>query len=219
MELPRLTGPSPAQPKLPPPKSRFAQILDRVRPWLRTRTGRIVVPSVALVLGILLGVLGILLYALAISGGQPLKVASPSSTPGNIVVQVDTAYLTDLVKQNLGTSGMPGSISDVNVTLSNGAQMTITGNDRFSLLGIGITRPFTLIVQPYVSACYLQMHVIHADLSAIPVTGLVQTFESSINAQLRSVATLPQGFTYCAVGVRTEPNSMFITYSATPLKS
>lgn len=219
MELPRLTGPSATQPKLPPPKSRFAKMLARVRPWLRTRTGRIVVPVVALLLGILVGVLAILLYALTISGARSFIVTTSLPGTGNIIVQADTTYLTDLVKQNLSTSGMPGDISNVSVSLISGAQMTITGNDRFSLFGIGVTRPFTLVVQPYVSACYLQMHVIHADVSDIPVTGLAQMFESSINAQLRSETTLPQGFTYCAVGVRTEPSGMFITYSATPTGS
>ncbi len=216
MDLPQLPGPSASQLQLPPPRSRFVKILARVREWLRTRNARIVVPSAALLLGILLGVLGILLYALAISGNRPPIVTSPSPTTGSIIVQTDTAYLTELVRQNLSTSGMPGTISDVNVTLDYGAQMTITANDRLSLLGIEVTRPFTLVLQPYISACYLQMHVIRADVSDIPVTGLAQMFESSINAQLRGATTLPPGFIYCATGVRTEPNSMFITYSATP---
>ena len=217
MNLSSEPGPSilPPQLQLPPPKPRFAEI----RAWLRTRTGRIVVPSAALLLGIFLGVLGILLYALAISGDQPLIVTSPLPSTGNIIVQTDTTYLTDLVKQNLSTSGMPGMISDVRVSLVSGAQMTITGNDRFSVLGIGVTRPFTLIMQPYVSSCYLQMHVIHANVSNIPVTGFARTFENSINMQLRSTTTLPKGFTYCATGVRTEPDGMFITYSAIPVGS
>ncbi len=215
MDLPSPPGPSATQPQLPPPKSRFANI----RAWLRTRTGRMVVPSATLLLGILLGVLGILLYALAISGDQPPIVTSPPPSTGNIIVQADTTYLTHLVEQNLRTSGMPGDISNVRVSLVSGAQMTITGNDRFSLLGIGVTRQFTLVVQPYVSACNLQMRVIHADVSDIPVTGLAHTFESSINAQLRGTSPLPQGFTYCVTGVRTEPGGMFITYSATPNQS
>jgi len=215
MDLPSLPDPSASQLHLPPPKQRFAKI----RVWLRTRTGRIVVPSAALLLGILLGVLAILLYALAISADRPFIVTSPPPSTGNIVVQTDSTYLTHLVEQNLRTSGMPGDISDVRVNLVSGAQMTITGNDRFSLLGIGVTRQFTLVVQPYVSSCSLQMHVIRADVSNIPVTGFAQTFESSIDAQLRTTTPLPQGFTYCVTGVRTEPDGLFITYSATPLGS
>jgi len=215
MDLPRLPDLTAPRLQLPPPKQRFAKI----RAWLRTRTGRIVVPSLALLLGILLGVLGILLYALAISGDQLFIVPSPPPSTGSIIVQTDTTYLTDLVKQNLSTSGMPGNISDVRVSLISGAQITITGNDRFSLFGIGVTRQFTLVVQPYVSSCYLQMHVIRANVSNIPVTGLAQTFENSINTQLRGATTLPKGFTYCATGVRTAPNGMFITYSATPIGS
>src|SRR5207248_7264213 len=102
------------------------------------------VPSAALLLGIFLGVLGILLYALAISGDRLLIVTRPPPSTGNIIVQVDTTYLTHLVDQNLRTSGMPGDISDVRVNMVSGAQMTVTGNDHFSLLGIGVTRQFTL---------------------------------------------------------------------------
>lgn len=219
MNSPSMPGPSASQLQLPPPKSRFAKIRARLREWLGTRTARIVVPSVALLFGIFLGVLGILLYALAISGDRPLIATPQLPSSGNIIVQADTTYLTHLVEQNLRTSGMPGNIGNVQVNLAFGAQMTITGNDQFSLFGIGVTRQFTLVMQPYVSSCNLQMHVIHADVSQIPVTGFVQTFEGSINAQLRSTTPLPEGFTYCATGVRTEPNNMFITYSATPNQS
>ena len=212
MNLPSMPGSSISQPQLPRPKQRFAKI----RTWLRTRTGRIVVPFTALLLGIFLGVLGLLLYALAISGDQPLIATPPPPTVGNIIVQADSTYLTHLVEQNLRAAGMPGNIRNVRVNLVYGAQMTITGDDQLSLLGIGVTRQFTLVVQPYVSSCNLQMHVIHADVSKIPVTGLVSAFENSVNQQLRAKSPLPQGFTYCATGVRTEPGAIFITYTATP---
>ena len=216
MNLPSLPGPSPSQLQLPPPRSRLTKILAWLRTWLRTRTARIVVPSVALLLGILLGVLAMLFYALAISGNRPFIVTPPPPSTGNIIVQVDTTYLTHLVEQNLRTSGMPGNISNVRVSLASGAQMTITGDDQFSLFGIGVSRQFTLVMQPYVSSCSLQMHIIHADVSQIPVTGFAQTFEGSINEQLRTTTPLPEGFSYCVTGVRTQPEGMFITYSATP---
>src|SRR5438128_46932 len=148
MNLPSMPGSSISQPQLSRPKQRFAKI----RTWLRTRTGRIVVPFTALLLGILLGVLGLLLYALAISGDQPLIVTPPPPTVGNIIVQADSTYLTHLVEQNLRAAGMPGNIRNVRVNLVHGAQMTITGDDQLSLLGIGVTRQFTFVVQPYVSS-------------------------------------------------------------------
>src|SRR6185312_3063438 len=118
----------------------------------------------------------------------------------------------------LKDSGIPGTVKNVQVTLKNGDQMTITGDDEFSFLGIDMTRNFTLVVQPYVTSCMLQMHVVHADIGSIPVTGFVESFESNINAQLRTKPTgLPTGFTYCTVGVHTETGGMFVTYSATPV--
>lgn len=219
MDFPSLPGPSPSQLQLPPPKSRWTRMLIRLRVWLQSPTARIIVPSVALLLGIVLGILAVLLYALAISGDRPLIVTPPPPSTGNIIVQVDTTYLTHLVDQNLGTSGLPGNISDVRVSLASGAQMTITANDQFSLFGIGVSRQFTLVMQPYVNTCSLQMHVIYADVSQIPVTGFAQMFENSINEQLRTTTPLPEGFSYCVTGVRTQPDGMFITYAATPLKS
>ena len=96
--------------------------------------------------------------------------------------------------------------------------MTITGDDEFSVLGIDMTRNFTLVVQPYVTSCVLQMHVVHADVGSIPVTGFVPTFESKINQQLRAKPSgLPTGFTYCTVGVRIVTGGLFVSYSATPI--
>jgi hypothetical protein len=113
---------------------------------------------------------------------------------------------------------MPGNISNVAVDLALGDQMTINGDDGFSLLGIGVTKHFTIVVQPYVSNCVLQIHVVHADVSSIPVTGFVQSFESHINQQLQQKPSgLPKGFQYCTTGVRTTPAGMFVTYSAVPI--
>ena len=62
--------------------------------------------------------------------------------------------------------------------------MTITADDPFSVLGIGVTKHFQLVVQLFIASCTVHIHVIHADLSGIPVTGFVQVFESNINQQL-----------------------------------
>jgi hypothetical protein len=137
---------------------------------------------------------------------------------GDIIVETDRAFLSHLVSMNLSNAGLPGIIRNVNVELVNGDQMAINGDDTFSLFGIGITRPFTVIVQPYVRSCALLIHVVQADLSGIPVTGFVSSFESQINQQLAQKPTgLPEGFQYCATGVRTTPDGMFVTYAATPL--
>jgi len=186
-----------------------------VRSWLRSRAGRIVVPLVALLVGVALGVVVLLLIGLS---GQGQTVATPQAGQSDLVVEADRAFLTNLVIQNLRKSGMPGTIENVNVTLAQGDQFTINGDDTFSVLGIGLTKHFTVVVQPYIRTCMLQIHVVSANLSGIPVTGFVQSFESSINQQLQQKPTgLPGGFQYCTTSVRTQPDGMFVTYSATPI--
>lgn len=204
---------SPSTPLLPPPKPRF---FYKLRAWLRTRTGRIALPIFTWLVGLLLGF--IILLLIVIGGDGQLHTAPNNSATGDIIVEINRAFLTNLITQNLKTSGIPGTVKNVQVTLKNGDQMTVTGDDEFSLLGIDMTRKFTLVLQPYVTSCVLQMHVVHADLGSIPITGFVESFESDINAQLRTKPTgLPTGFSYCTVGVRTETGGMFVSYSATPV--
>ena len=203
--------PLPSQPQPAPRTPGFV----RFRGWMRSRTGRIVIPLVTLWVGMVLGIATLFLYGLS-GGGQIVIV--PASTKGDIIVEIDRAFLTQLVTKNLRDSGMPGQIENVEVDLAQGDQMTVNGDDRFSLLGVGVTKHFTFVVQPYVSSCFLQIHVVHADFSSIPVTGFTQTFENNINKQLRKKPEgLPNGFQYCTTGVRTEPVGMFVTYSARPV--
>lgn len=199
------------QPQTTLPGPRFA----RVREWLRSPKGRVVIPLVALLVGIVLGIAAIFLYGLT---GEGQVVIVPSSVKGNIVVEADKAFLTQLVTKNLRDSGMPGQIKNVQVDLSQGDQMRVNGDDGFSVLGVGVARHFTFVVQPYVSFCFLQVHIAHADFSNVPITGFAHIFESHINHQLQMRPEgLPSGFQYCTTGVRTEPSGMFVTYAATPV--
>jgi hypothetical protein len=192
-------------------KPRFAQ----VRAWLRSRTGRVVIPIVTLLVGIAFGIFAIFLFGESGAGSISI-VAAPSK--GNIIVEADRAFLTQLVTKNLSSSGIPGQIENVDVNLAQGNQMTVSGDDGFSVLGVGVTQHFTFVVQPYVSSCVLQMHIVHADFSNIPVTRFAQGFESQINQQLQKKPEgLPEGFQYCSTGVRTESAGMFVTYKATPI--
>lgn len=185
------------------------------RKWLHSRTGRIVVPLVAFILGIALSI-GVLL--LIGSSGDGRHIQAPVPGKGDIIIEADRAFLTHLISMDLRDAGLPGTIQNVQVSLVQGDQMTINGDDVFSMLGIGISRPFTVVVQPYVTSCVLQIHVVHADLSGIPVTGFTPTFESQINRQLSTKPTgLPSGFNYCATAVRTQTDGMFVTYAAIPV--
>lgn len=211
-QAPSQVPPAPARP-LPPSTRppRFA----RVRGWLRSRTGRVIVPIVALLLGVALGIISLVLYGA--SGEGSISVA-PASGTGNIIIEVDKTFLTNLIRENLQGSGMPGTIENVGVALAVGDQMTVTGNDVISVLGIGVTKHFRLLVQLYIKSCVLQIHVVRASLSGIPVTGFAQIFESRINQRLaQNPSSLPKGFKYCTTGLRTEPDALFVTYSAVPL--
>ena len=192
-------------------KPRFA----RVRGWLRSRTGRVLIPLITLLVGIILGITALFLFGE--SGVRPINVVHVSSR-GDIIVEADRTFINQLVRKNLVSSGMPGQIQNVNVNLTQGSQMMVNGEDEFTILGIQVIRPFTFTVQLYVSSCFLKVHIVHADFSNIPVTSFTQSFESQINQQLQKKPEgLPSGFQYCTTGVRTEPAGMFVTFEATPM--
>ncbi|MDQ6660855.1 MAG: hypothetical protein M3Z24_07810 [Chloroflexota bacterium] len=178
----------------------------------RGRIGRGLLGLLLFLLGLGLGVGGTLLYALLIAAnGQALITPAPSHG-GDIVLQVDAGYIAHLVQEDMQSAGLPGTIKNVGVKLASGDQMTITGDDDLGLLGV---KHFTLVIQPIISNCQVQIHVLHADLGGIPVTGFVGLFESQVNQQLQlKTDGLPKGFTYCMVAVRTDPKGLFITMSA-----
>ncbi len=146
-------------------KPRFA----RVRGWLRSRKGRVLIPLITLVVGIVFGIGAVFLFG--DSGVGPIIVV-PASSKGDIIVEADKSFITQLVRKNLNSSGMPGQIQNVNVNLTQGSQMMVSGEDEFTILGIQVIRPFTFTVQIYASSCVLKIHIVNADFSNIPVTTL-----------------------------------------------
>ena len=192
-------------------KPRFA----RVRGCLRSRTGRIVIPLIALLIGVVLGITTLFLFGE--SGVGPI-ITVPGSSKGDIIVEADRIFITQLVTKNLTSSGMPGQIQNVNVNLKEGGQMIVSGEDVLQIFGVQVNRPFTFNVQLYVSSCFLKIHIVRADFSNIPVTSFAQSFETQINQQLQQKPEgLPSGFQYCTMGVRTEPTGIFLTYEAIPV--
>lgn len=182
------------------------------RPWLRP-----LLFVGTFLLGGIVGGATVLLYALSIANeGQPIPPSTSSSSEA-IIVQVSATYIAQLVEKNIRSVGMPGTVSNIQVTLTHDGPMTVAGDDQLEALGIGVTKHFSLVLQPLVRSCQLQIHVLHADLGGIPVTGFVALFENQINEQLRAKpSSLPEGFVYCATNVRTEPQELFVTYSAKP---
>ncbi|HLI08208.1 MAG TPA: hypothetical protein VKV40_16695 [Ktedonobacteraceae bacterium] len=203
--------------KLPPEPEPHPQVLRRLRAWLRSRTGRVIFPIATFVAGMLTALIIVLLVILSFGGDEP-TISNPVVSGGDIVIEIGPSYITHLVAQNLQTAGLPGTVKNVQVTLASGDRMTVQGDDQFSMLGISFTRRLTVILQPYTRTCQLQVRVTHADLQGIDVTHFAANFQGQINNQLRvNTGSLPQGFTYCDVGVRTTPSGLFVTYIATPI--
>lgn len=200
--------------KLAPQPAPRTPRFSNLRAWLRSRTGRIVTLSVVLLVGIFVGIVASLLFALSIGGSRP-ALSTPSAQGGDIIIQGGIVYTTHLVNNGLRSSGIVNA-SNVQVTMAQGDLLTIDGDDQ---LIFGLTRHFTIVVQPIIRACQLQMRVLSANLAGIPVTQFVATFENRINQQLQSKpSALPSGFIYCETGVRTDPRAgIFITVSATPV--
>jgi hypothetical protein len=180
----------------------------------RIPTRSIIIPSVTFLLGAIFGVLSIVLYALSISGTVQALVPVPPPQSSAIKVQVGPTYITQLVEKDLRSSGM-GDVSNVVVNLSEGDQMTISGDDQ---IVFGLTRPFTIVIQPLIDACQLKVRVLRADLSGISITRFVSNFEGQINQQLESKSpNLPAGFIYCKTSVSTDRQGLYLTYSAKPV--
>lgn len=203
----------PAGQPLPAPVPRPR--LVKTRRWLRSRTGRVVIPVLALLIGVVIGLSSIIWYGL--SGEGRLVIVAPAAQ-GNLIVDANQAFVSQLVSNNLVNAGLPGHVQNVRVDLKHGAEIVVQGDDVYPVFFTNVTKHFTVYVQPYVQSCVLQVRITHADLSGIPVTTFAQTFENKINSQLaQKPAGLPGGFTYCTVGVRTEPGGMYVTYQAVPI--
>ena len=198
--------------KLPPEPTLRPPRLGRLRSWLSGCTGRVITFSIALLLGIVLGIGATLIFALSIGGSRPVLPTSQTSQEGAIIIQVGISYTTQLVDKDLQATGVVNA-SNVQVAMAQGDLMTITGDEA---IAFGFTRPFTIVIQPVISHCQLQMHTVSANLAGIPVTTLVANFENTINQELQSKnGTLPSGFVYCKTNVRTDAHAgLFLTFSA-----
>lgn len=171
----------------------------------------------ALVVGIIVGAIPFLLIFLLGGGDRTALPSSSSSGKEAVVVQLSKTFLTQLIQKKADFTGVPGTVSNIQITKMQPNSITVTADDQMSVLGIGTTKQFTLMLQPVVSNCAMRLHVLHADLQGIPVTNIAASFEEQINQQLsQSNSALPAGFTYCAIQVRTEAQALIVSYSATP---
>ena len=169
--------------------------------------------------GLLIGTMGTLFY---VSSAHDASAPPSQSVPSEaaIVVQLSPTFISQIITKEVSQASIPGSLKNIRVTMAHDAPITISGDDLISVVGFVVTNHITIQLQSVIRACQLQVSITHADLSGIAVTSFVSSFESQINQQLANSSknsSLPQGFTYCVTNVRTETNSIFVTYSATPV--
>ena len=189
---------------------------------------RIILLAVILLIGIVLGAVGMLLFQLSIGGTRsPISNTLTPVTSGNVTVHADQSVITPLLQSSVQQIDLPanGNVSNVQIQFTNGSQMNITGDYQISLLGVPVTQPFTLDAQLIVDNCQAQIHILQANFSNISVTGLVSLFEDKINqklAQLIPQNNLPGNIELCLMNVTTDAqgiNAVFnlvLPSSATP---
>ncbi len=188
-------------------------------PIRQRKVSHVVLYAVFLFIGIVLGVLGMLLFQLAIGGSKaPIPVSSTPVASGNVTVHADQSIITPLLQNSVQQIDLPanGSVSNVQVQFTNGTQMNITGNYQVSLLGVPVTQPFTLDAQLLVVNCQAQIHILQANFSNISVTGLVSLFEDKINqklAQLIPQNNLPGNVELCLINIATDAQGMNATFN------
>jgi hypothetical protein len=188
-------------------------------PTRQGNVNRFVLYAVFLLIGIVLGVLGMLLFQLSIGGSKsPVPVVPTSVASGNITVHADQSIITPLLQNSVQQIDLPanGSVSNVQVQFTNGTQMNITGDYQVSLLGVPVTQPFTLDAQLIVNNCQAQIHILQANFSNISVTGLVSLFEDKINqklAQLIPQNNLPGNIELCLINIATDAGGMNATFN------
>ena len=167
--------------------------------------------------GIIVGIVISLLFLLLFSSDRSATQTPITSSSGSLTIKVSRAYLTSFISKQLKSSGLPGSISNVQVTMAQNNLVTVSGDDQVAILGLGVIKHITLTLQLSVVACQLHVTVIHADLDGISVTGFATLFESKMNQQLQArQSDFPAGFTYCLSSVQTTTDNLLLIYSATP---
>jgi hypothetical protein len=185
----------------------------------RGRFGPIVLSLLFLLIGIIVGAGAVLLFFLGISGtNKPITTSPPQ--PGNISVQADATLIGPIAEKSLKDSGIPGTITNLQVQFDLGDQMTITGAYQYNVLGVPVTQNITIVLQPYVDSCSLQMRILQANYGSISVTGFASIFEKQINDKLQQLipsTALPGSYALCISGVHTQTGNIIVAFSVTPL--
>jgi hypothetical protein len=188
-------------------------------PTRQRNVSRIVLYAVFLLIGVVLGVVGMLLFLLSIGVTKsPIPNTLTPVASGNVTVHADQSIIIPLLQNSVQAIDLPanGSVSNVQIQFTNGTQMNITGDYQVSVLGVPVTQPFTLDAQLLVENCQVQIHILQANFSNISVTGLVSLFEDKINqklAQLIPQNNLPGNIELCLTNITTDAQGINATFN------
>jgi hypothetical protein len=202
-----------------PPIEAQSSIGNTPSPTRQRNVAHLVLYAVFLLIGIVLGVVGMLLFQLMIGGTRsPVPNNLTPVTSGNVTVHADQSIIIPLLQNSVQAIDLPanGSVSNVQIQFTNGTQMNIMGDYQVSVLGVPVTQPFTLDAQLLVENCQLQVHILQAHFSNISVTGLVSLFEDKINqklAQLIPQNNLPGNIELCLINIATNEQGISATFN------
>ena len=219
VSISKITTP-PAEPSAPQPEPP-APAAPVPSPAKKRHPLRIALALLTFIIGIVVGIAAVLLLILAMSGTNPPITTSPPQ-PGNITIQADATLIGPIAEKSLQDAGIPGKITNLQVQFDPGDQMTITGSYQYDVLSVSVTQNITIVLQPYVDSCNLQVHIIQANYGSIPVTGFASIFEKQINDKLQQAipsTVLKGSYALCLSSVNTQTGSIILAFSATPLPS
>ncbi len=195
-----------------PPPTRLLKLASR--PSL----GRLVLSLLLFLVGVVVGAVGLSAWTLLSNPDQSALPVPPSSANAAVVLHASSTYVNQVAQQQTGSFGVPGTIKNLHVSFVHDGPVLITGDDALNILGLTLTRRFSLEVQVYVASCKPIIHVLHANFSGVPITGFATSFEQNVNQQLQgNISGLPSGFVYCMIAIHTEPQEASATFSAQPM--
>jgi hypothetical protein len=187
----------------------------------RGRFGLIVLSLLFLLIGIIVGAGAVLLFFLATPSTNP-PITAPPPQPGNVSIQADATLIGPIAEKSLQEAGIPGTITNLQVQFDQGDQMTITGSYQYIVLGFPVTQNVSIVLQPYVGSCSLQMHILSANYGSIPITSFASIFENKMNSKLQQVmpsTVLNGSYAVCVSGVHTQTGNIILDITLTPTTS
>ena len=217
------TSTSPDEPTIPNEQAiaEVPTLTPKAPSTKKRRPLRIALAVLTFLLGIVVGIAAVLLFFLALPSTNP-PITVPPPQPGNVTIQADATLIGPIAEKSLQEAGIPGTITNLQVQFDQGDQITITGSYQYIVLGFPVTQNVSIVLQPYVGSCSLQMHILSANYGSIPITSFASIFENKMNSKLQQVmpsTVLNGSYAVCVSGVHTQTGNIILDITLTPTSS